>query len=81
MKNWDTRDESGLDIGCEWEKDWEDVQRVCKILGIPCELVSQNSFEYLQLVLNCLLFDRSTFPPFIGRMYLSLLSMTGRAGI
>ncbi|GJJ12536.1 hypothetical protein Clacol_006779 [Clathrus columnatus] len=28
MRNWDTRDESGSDIGCEWEKDWEDVQRV-----------------------------------------------------
>ncbi|KAG8725487.1 hypothetical protein FRC09_015780 [Ceratobasidium sp. 395] len=30
MRNWDTRDESGSDIGCEWEKDWEDVQRVCR---------------------------------------------------
>lgn len=40
MRNWDTRDESGSDIGCEWEKDWEDVQRVCKLLDIPCELVS-----------------------------------------
>ncbi|KAG9124798.1 hypothetical protein FRC07_010209 [Ceratobasidium sp. 392] len=30
MRNWDTRDESGSDVGCEWEKDWEDVQRVCK---------------------------------------------------
>ncbi|THH23096.1 hypothetical protein EUX98_g8077 [Antrodiella citrinella] len=28
MRNWDTRDESGSDQGCEWEKDWEDVQRV-----------------------------------------------------
>ncbi|KAG1762644.1 tRNA methyl transferase-domain-containing protein, partial [Suillus occidentalis] len=25
MRNWDTRDESGSDHGCEWEKDWEDV--------------------------------------------------------
>jgi tRNA-5-taurinomethyluridine 2-sulfurtransferase len=40
MRNWDTRDESGTDRGCEWEKDWEDVQRVCKILDIPCEMVS-----------------------------------------
>ncbi len=40
MRNWDTRDEFANDKGCEWEKDWEDVQRVCKQLGIPCELVS-----------------------------------------
>ncbi|EED82467.1 predicted protein [Postia placenta Mad-698-R] len=39
MRNWDTRDESGTDKGCEWEKDWEDVQRVCKMLDIPCEMV------------------------------------------
>ncbi|KAL1742161.1 tRNA-specific 2-thiouridylase [Schizophyllum fasciatum] len=28
MRNWDTRDESGTDEGCEWKKDWNDVQRV-----------------------------------------------------
>ena len=39
MRNWDTRDESGTDTGCEWEKDWQDVQLVCKKLDIPCELV------------------------------------------
>lgn len=39
MRNWDTRDESGTDRGCEWEEDWEDVQRVCKVLDIPCDLV------------------------------------------
>ncbi|EGN95715.1 hypothetical protein SERLA73DRAFT_76789 [Serpula lacrymans var. lacrymans S7.3] len=39
MRNWDTRDESGSDHGCEWEKDWEDVQRVCALLDIPCRLV------------------------------------------
>lgn len=39
MRNWDTRDESGSDRGCEWEKDWEDVQRVCRHLSLPCELV------------------------------------------
>ncbi|PPQ99221.1 hypothetical protein CVT24_009240 [Panaeolus cyanescens] len=39
MRNWDTRDESGTDKGCEWEKDWEDVQRVCRTLGLPCELI------------------------------------------
>ncbi|TFK46652.1 5-methylaminomethyl-2-thiouridylate-methyltransferase [Heliocybe sulcata] len=39
MRNWDTRDESGTDKGCEWEKDWEDVQRVCKMLDLPCKMV------------------------------------------
>ncbi|KAJ4482127.1 tRNA-specific 2-thiouridylase [Lentinula aciculospora] len=39
MRNWDTRDESGTNKGCEWEKDWEDVQRVCKSLGIPCTMI------------------------------------------
>ncbi|KAI0373073.1 tRNA 5-methylaminomethyl-2-thiouridylate-methyltransferase [Pilatotrama ljubarskyi] len=39
MRNWDTRDESGTDSGCEWKKDWEDVQRVCRMLGIPCRMV------------------------------------------
>ncbi|KAL4077193.1 tRNA-specific 2-thiouridylase [Scleroderma yunnanense] len=39
MRNWDTRDESGSDIGCQWEKDWEDVQRVCRMLDIPCKLI------------------------------------------
>ncbi|KAJ3842911.1 tRNA-specific 2-thiouridylase [Lentinula raphanica] len=39
MRNWDTRDESGTDKGCEWEKDWEDVQRVCSSLGISCTMI------------------------------------------
>ncbi|GJE87018.1 tRNA-specific 2-thiouridylase [Phanerochaete sordida] len=39
MRNWDTRDESGTDEGCEWKKDWHDVQQVCKMLDIPCKLV------------------------------------------
>ncbi|KAI0362566.1 5-methylaminomethyl-2-thiouridylate-methyltransferase [Trametes cingulata] len=39
MRNWDTRDESGTDSGCEWKKDWEDVQRVCRMLGIPCRMI------------------------------------------
>ncbi|KAI0797492.1 tRNA-specific 2-thiouridylase, partial [Abortiporus biennis] len=39
MRNWDTRDESGTDQGCEWKKDWADVQKVCKVLDIPCRLV------------------------------------------
>jgi tRNA U34 2-thiouridine synthase MnmA/TrmU len=42
MRNWDTRDESGTDVGCEWEKDWEDVQRVCRKLDIPCRMVREH---------------------------------------
>ncbi|KAJ1309439.1 hypothetical protein OPQ81_006215 [Rhizoctonia solani] len=38
MRNWDTRDESGSDVGCEWEKDWEDVKRVCERIGVPYQL-------------------------------------------
>ena len=45
MRNWDTRDESGTDSGCEWKKDWEDVQRVCRMLGIRCEMVRCTSFS------------------------------------
>lgn len=39
MRNWDTRDESGSDDGCEWKQDWEDVQRVCQMLDIPVKMV------------------------------------------
>jgi len=39
MRNWDTRDESGSDDGCEWKKDWEDVQRVCRMLDIPVKMI------------------------------------------
>ncbi|KAG9226479.1 hypothetical protein CCMSSC00406_0005854 [Pleurotus cornucopiae] len=39
MRNWDTRDESGTDKGCEWEKDWQDVQQVCRTLDIPCRMI------------------------------------------
>ena len=42
MRNWDTRDESGTDEGCEWKKDWKDVQRVCDLLSIPCKMVAKN---------------------------------------
>lgn len=38
MRNWDTRDENASDSGCEWERDWEDVQRVCRLLDIPCQM-------------------------------------------
>ncbi|KAI0288208.1 tRNA methyltransferase [Russula brevipes] len=49
MRNWDTRDESGTDVGCEWEKDWEDVQRVCKKLDIPCQMVDLSKEYWLRV--------------------------------
>ena len=48
MRNWDFRDESGTDVGCEWEKDWEDVQRVCRKLDIPHRMVCE--FHYIDLL-------------------------------
>ncbi|KAI8364718.1 tRNA methyl transferase [Radiomyces spectabilis] len=36
MRNWDTADERGV---CTSAEDWEDVQRVCFKLDIPCEQV------------------------------------------
>lgn len=40
MRNWSMLDERGQD-GCAWQKEWEDVQRVCRHLGgIPVDLVN-----------------------------------------
>ncbi|BGP53739.1 hypothetical protein JCM8202v2_001309 [Rhodotorula sphaerocarpa] len=30
MRNWDTLDEQSGSGGCEWERDWDDVRRVCR---------------------------------------------------
>jgi tRNA-specific 2-thiouridylase len=30
IRNWETLDEDSDSGGCEWEKDWCDVQRVCE---------------------------------------------------
>ncbi|THH20893.1 hypothetical protein EW146_g548 [Bondarzewia mesenterica] len=49
MRNWDTRDESGTDKGCEWEKDWEDVQRVCRKLDIPCQMIDLSREYWLRV--------------------------------
>jgi len=34
MKNW-SGDDYGLQVDCPWEKDQEDVEKVCKVLDIP----------------------------------------------
>ena len=57
MRNWDTRDEYASDKGCEWEKDWQDVQLVCRKLGIPCELVRHYFFTYSHTSLNDFIVD------------------------
>ncbi|KAI9510271.1 5-methylaminomethyl-2-thiouridylate-methyltransferase [Russula earlei] len=49
MRNWDARDESGTDAGCEWEKDWEDVQRVCGKLDIPCRMIDLSREYWLRV--------------------------------
>ncbi|KFB35610.1 AGAP011960-PA-like protein [Anopheles sinensis] len=37
MKNWDLIDESGY---CSGEQDWEDAQRLCRMLDIPLEQIN-----------------------------------------
>ncbi|GAA5912432.1 hypothetical protein JCM6882_005510 [Rhodosporidiobolus microsporus] len=41
MRNWETLDEQAGSGGCEWERDWEDVRRICRenLGGIEPELV------------------------------------------
>ncbi len=75
MRNWDTRDESGTDNGCEWKKDYADVLRVCKVLDIPCKLVR----PLPQTRLTCVEWppSRLTSPASIGCVCLSRLSPLG----
>ena len=68
MRNWDTRDESGSDVGCEWEKDWEDVQRVCRKLDIPCKMV-RDSRRFDPLALTPRRMFRLTCQESIGSEY------------
>ncbi|KZV85522.1 5-methylaminomethyl-2-thiouridylate-methyltransferase [Exidia glandulosa HHB12029] len=49
MRNWDTKDELGADGKCEWEKDWHDVQQVCKLLDIPCRMVDLSREYWLRV--------------------------------
>ncbi|GAA6052747.1 hypothetical protein JCM3770_003533 [Rhodotorula araucariae] len=41
MRNWETLDEQSGSGGCEWERDWDDVRRVCRehLGGIEPQLV------------------------------------------
>ncbi|GAA5834845.1 hypothetical protein JCM3766R1_003262 [Sporobolomyces carnicolor] len=51
MRNWDTLDESSGSGGCEWERDWADVERICRenLGGIKPELIDLSK-EYWQEV-------------------------------
>jgi hypothetical protein len=46
MRNWSPllseSDHPSWETDCAWEKDWEDVQRVCKVWDVPVRLVSQD---------------------------------------
>jgi tRNA(Ile)-lysidine synthase TilS/MesJ len=57
MRNWDRRDELASDTGCEWEKDWEDVQRVCRQLDIPCEMVGFDPGKILETIIQLFILD------------------------
>ena len=48
MKNWDEKDENGV---CTSTSDWQDVQDVCAILGIPCYAVNFEK-EYQERVFS-----------------------------
>ncbi|KAK4699755.1 hypothetical protein P7C70_g6501, partial [Phenoliferia sp. Uapishka_3] len=45
MRNWDTLDEVSGSGGCEWEKDWDDVQRICResLGGVKPDLLDLSS--------------------------------------
>lgn len=78
MRNWDTRDESGTDRGCEWERDWEDVQRVCRLLDLPCEMVRLRTYILPFFTSHLILFARLTCRANIGRGSLNLHCDSGR---
>ena len=44
MRNWSPMlneiDHPSWEIDCAWEKDWEDVQRVCRLFDVPVRLAS-----------------------------------------
>lgn len=67
MRNWDTRDESGTDSGCEWKKDWQDVQKVCSLLDIPYQMVRCASSFQLPFSIQYRA-ERLTFPENTGHV-------------
>lgn len=57
MRNWSTADErammhggSGGAMGCEWQKEWHDVEKVCRHLGgLPLELLDLSREYWLHV--------------------------------
>ncbi|KZS88403.1 5-methylaminomethyl-2-thiouridylate-methyltransferase [Sistotremastrum niveocremeum HHB9708] len=49
MRNWDSADETGTDNNCAWKKDWEDVQKICRILDLPVELIDLSKEYWLRV--------------------------------
>jgi hypothetical protein len=89
MRNWTPGSSDRLQ-GCEWEKDWEDVQLVCKALDIPCQMVRLFFSPNFGQARRSLLVDkkdasysplRSISPSNTGRGSLSLPSTLGRRAL
>ncbi|CED84668.1 related to trna methyltransferase [Phaffia rhodozyma] len=48
MRNWSQESSDRL-RGCEWEKDWEDVQRVCRHVGVSVRMVDLSKEYWTQV--------------------------------
>jgi tRNA U34 2-thiouridine synthase MnmA/TrmU len=65
MRNWSPLtnevDHDDWEVDCAWEKDWEDVQIVCKQFGVPVKLVRRlGSFEARIKLIQAMQIDLST---------------------
>lgn len=51
MRNWETLDEANGSGGCEWEKDWADVQQICRenLGGVKPELIDLSREYWTQV--------------------------------
>ena len=51
MRNWQTLDEANGSGGCEWEKDWADVQQICRenLGGVKPELIDLSKEYWTQV--------------------------------
>jgi hypothetical protein len=56
MRNWSPLqnevDHPSFETDCEWEKDWEDVRRVCRMRDVKADLVSSVSDDCSEACLN-----------------------------
>lgn len=51
MRNWETLDEVNGSGGCEWEKDWADVEQICRenLGGVKPELIDLSKEYWTQV--------------------------------